>query len=83
MCGVRDFEQVLTDPQIVERAMVIALEHPVAGAIRQLGVPVKLGETPGAVRTPPPVLGEHTAAILGELGYSDTDVARLRNDGAV
>ena len=81
--GVRDFEQVLTDPQIVERAMVIALDHPVAGAIRQLGVPIKLGETPGAVRTPPPVLGQHTSTILGELGYSDAEVARLRNDGAV
>ena len=81
--GVRDFEQVLTDPQIVERAMVIALEHPVAGAIRQLGVPVKLGDTPGAVRTPPPVLGQHTVAILGELGYSDGDVERLKSDGAV
>ena len=81
--GVRDFEQVLTDPQIVERAMVIALEHPVAGAIRQLGVPVKLGDTPGAVRTPPPVLGQHTAAILGELGYADGDVERLKSDGAV
>ena len=81
--GVRDFEQVLTDPQIVERAMVIALEHPVAGAIRQLGVPVKLGDTPGAIRTPPPVLGQHTAAILGELGYSDAEAARLKHDGAV
>ncbi len=81
--GVRDFEQVLTDPQIVERAMVIALEHPVAGAIRQLGVPVKLGDTPGAVRTPPPVLGQHTSAILGELGYSAAEIERLTSDGAV
>ena len=63
--------------------MVIALEHPVAGAIRQLGVPVKLGDTPGAVRTPPPVLGQHTGAVLGELGFSETEAARLKNDGAV
>ena len=81
--GVRDFEQVLTDPQIVERAMVIALDHPAAGAIRQLGVPVKLGGTPGAVRTPPPVLGEHTGKVLAELGYPDAEVARLRSAGAI
>ena len=81
--GVRDFEQVLTDPQIVERAMVIAQDHPAAGAIRQLGVPVKLGDTPGAVRTPPPVLGEHTGKVLAELGYSDAEVARLRGVGAI
>ena len=81
--GVRDFEQVLTDPQIVERAMVIALDHPAAGAIRQLGVPVKLGGTPGAVRTPPPVLGEHTGKVLAELGYPDAEVARLRSTGAI
>ena len=81
--GVRDLEQVFTDPQVLERAMVVALDHPVAGAIRQLGVPVKLGGTPGAVRTPPPTLGQHTTAILGELGIGDAEAARLRAAGAI
>ena len=81
--GVRDLEQVFTDPQVLERAMVVALDHPVAGAIRQLGVPVKLGGTPGAVRTPPPTLGQHTAAILGELGIEGAEAARLRAAGAI
>ena len=81
--GVRDLEQVFTDPQVLERAMVVALDHPVAGAIRQLGVPVKMGGTPGAVRTPPPTLGQHTAAILGELGIGDAEAARLRAAGAI
>ena len=81
--GVRDLEQVFTDPQVLERAMVVALDHPVAGAIRQLGVPVKLGGTPGAVRTPPPTLGQHTAAILDELGIGDAEAARLRAAGAI
>ena len=82
--GVRDLEQVFTDPQIVERAMVVALDHPIAGAIRQLGVPVKLGGTPGAVRTPPPALGQHTDAVLrDDLRCDAAEIARLRAAGAV
>ncbi len=81
--GVRDLAQVFADPQLIERAMVVALDHPLAGAIRQLGVPIKMSGTPGAVRTPPPALGQHTEAILGELGMSGPEIARLRADGAV
>ena len=81
--GVRDLAQVFADPQLIERAMVVALDHPVAGAIRQLGVPLKMSGTPGAVRTPPPALGQHTEAILGELGMSGPEIARLRADGAI
>ena len=81
--GVRNLAQVFADPQLIERAMVVALDHPVAGAIRQLGVPIKMSGTPGAVRTPPPALGQHTEAILGELAMSGSEIARLRADGAV
>ena len=82
--GVRDLEQVFSDPQIVERAMVVALDHPIAGAIRQLGVPVKLSGTRGAVRTPPPALGQHTDAVLrGDLGIDPEEIARLRAAGAI
>ena len=81
--GVRDLAQVFADPQIIERAMVVALDHPVAGAIRQLGVPIKMSGTPGAVRTPPPALGQHTEAILTELGMGGPEIARLRAAGAI
>ena len=81
--GVRDLDQLFSDPQIIERAMVVALDHPAAGLIRQLGVPIKLGETPGAVRTPPPLLGEHTEAILKELGRSVEEVEQLKQSGAI
>lgn len=82
--GVRDLEQVFSDPQLVERAMVVALDHPIAGAIRQLGVPVKLDGTPGAVRTPPPALGQHTDAVLrDDLGLDPEEIARLREAGAL
>ena len=81
--GVRDLEQLFSDPQIIERAMTIALDHPVAGAIKQLGIPIKLGETPGSVRTPPPVLGQHTDKILQELGLSKDEIVELHSSGAV
>ena len=83
-CGaVRDLDQLFTDPQIIERAMVVALEHPIAGVIRQLGVPIKLGATPGGVRTSPPVLGQHTDAILRELGLKEAEIEQFKADGVV
>jgi crotonobetainyl-CoA:carnitine CoA-transferase CaiB-like acyl-CoA transferase len=84
-CGaVRDLADVFSDPQIVERAMVVALDHPIAGAIRALGVPMKLGDTPGSVRTPPPTLGQHTRAILqDDLAYESEKVERLVQEGVV
>ena len=81
--GVRDLDQLFSDPQIIDRAMVVALDHPAAGLIQQLGVPIKLGDTPGAVRTPPPLLGAHTEAILKEIGKSIEEVEALKQSGAV
>ena len=84
-CGaVRSIHDALKDPQIVARAMVEAVTHPTIGPLQVLGVPVKLSETPGAVRTPPPRLGEHTAAVLeGDLGYGRERVAALAASGTV
>ena len=84
-CGaVRDLEAVFSDSQIIERAMVVALDHPIAGAIRTLGVPVKLDDTPGNVRTPQPTLGQHTETILGDdLGLSTKEIVQLKEKGVV
>ena len=63
--------------------MIERLTHPAAGPITVLGVPVKLSATPGAVRTPPPALGQHTTAVLEELGLMPAEIEALRADGVV
>lgn len=63
---VLDHAEALRDPQTAARAMVAAVEHPKAGPMKTLGVPVKLSGTPGAVRRPAPLLGEHTGEVLRE-----------------
>jgi crotonobetainyl-CoA:carnitine CoA-transferase CaiB-like acyl-CoA transferase len=64
---VLNHEEVFADPQVQARDMVVALDHPAAGPSRTLGIPVKLSATPGAVRRPAPLLGEHTEEVLAEL----------------
>ena len=64
--------------------MIVPLEHLTAGPIRVLGSPLKLSDTPAAVRTPPPSLGQHTAAILTQdLGLDEREITSLRTDGAI
>ena len=82
--GVRSVAEALHDPQILAREMVATIDHPALGPIRTLGVPVKLSDTPGAVRTPPPRLGEHTRQVLrDDLEMDDgADSDDLRGDVA-
>jgi formyl-CoA transferase len=62
--------EALAHPQLCARGMVTTVKHSVTGEIPQLGIPIKLGETPGAILRPPPRLGEHTAEVLLALGLS-------------
>jgi crotonobetainyl-CoA:carnitine CoA-transferase CaiB-like acyl-CoA transferase len=76
---VRDLREVLTDPHLQARQMIEAVEHASVGSIRVLGVPIKLSDTPGRVRTAPPTLGQHTDQILrSELGFEDRGLDELR-----
>ncbi len=81
--GVRAIDEVFADPQTVHREMVATVPHATLGQVKVTGVPVKLSETPGSVRTGPPTLGQHTAAILDELGYDHEAVRALADSGAV
>lgn len=83
-CGrIRTIDQVLSDPHVDVREMVVEKEHPKAGMIKLTGVPTKLSLTPGEVSSPPPTLGQHTDQVLSELGYSEEDLKIFRDKGIV
>jgi crotonobetainyl-CoA:carnitine CoA-transferase CaiB-like acyl-CoA transferase len=79
-CGsVRAVGDVLGDPQLAARDMIAVVEHATLGSLRMLGVPIRLSDTPGRVRSAPPTLGQHTESILqNDLRLSATEIARLR-----
>jgi formyl-CoA transferase len=84
-CGsVRDLHEVFDDPQLEAREMIARVEHATIGQLRTLGVPVKLSETPGGVKTAPPTLGQHTDAVLErDLGVDAAAIAALRNQHVI
>ncbi|HVB37636.1 MAG TPA: CoA transferase, partial [Vicinamibacterales bacterium] len=83
-CGpLNNYEQVLADPQIIAREMVVDVEHPTLGHLRALGSPIKMSRTPPDARRRAPLLGEHTEAILTEGGFSPEEIAALRAADAV
>jgi CoA:oxalate CoA-transferase len=82
--AINTLDQVVAHPQVHARGALVESTHPVAGTIRMVGPPVRLSETPGAVRSPAPLLGEHTEQVLRErLALSDEEIARLHRAGAI
>ncbi len=69
-------------PQTIAREMVAETDHPVAGRVRTVGFPVKFSATPGGVRRPAPLLGQHTIEVLGEAGYDANQISAMLRSGA-
>ncbi len=80
---VNDMAAVYADPQIQARSMMVELDHPTAGRIKHIGVPVKLSRTPGSVRRPAPTLGQHSDEILAEAGLAPAEIGALRADRVI
>jgi len=75
---IHNYQQVFEDPHTIARGMMVEMDHPVEGRVKGLGIPVKLSETPGEIRRPAPLLGEHTEETLSGLGYSEKEIADFR-----
>ncbi|WEL55724.1 CaiB/BaiF CoA-transferase family protein [Pseudomonas kermanshahensis] len=84
-CGpINDLAQMFQDPQVVARGLAVTIPHSLAGSVPQVASPIRLSETPVEYRRAPPLLGEHTEAVLSEVLGLDTDaVHRLRSAGVL
>jgi crotonobetainyl-CoA:carnitine CoA-transferase CaiB-like acyl-CoA transferase len=80
---INDIDEMINDPQVKRRGLIAEIDHPTEGKIKQIAPTVKLSATPGEIKSPPPLLGEHTEAILREIGYTEEQVDQLVNDGVI
>jgi formyl-CoA transferase len=80
---VNAYDQMIADPHLKARGITTTVEHSVLGPVRALSSPLRLSKTPPQIRRGAPVFGEHTAQVLGSLGYSTEYVSALQAAGAV
>ena len=80
---VYDVEEMVRDPQINHRQMIVDTQHPTHGRVREVGIAIKLSDTPGTIRHAAPMPSEHTDAVLQGLGMSAAEIAKLREKGVV
>jgi crotonobetainyl-CoA:carnitine CoA-transferase CaiB-like acyl-CoA transferase len=81
--SVNAIDKVVVDEQVAARDMIVELMHPTAGKIRMAGLPVKLSANPGSVRRHAPLLGEHSAEVLGEIGLAKERIDALLSRGII
>ena len=80
---IHDYAEVMSDPHILARELVVETDHPTLGPIKTLGTPLKLSDTPLTPGRPAPLLGQHTDDVLGEVGLTADEIDELRRAGAV
>ena len=80
---IYNFSEIYDDPHVQARGMEVETDHPTAGRVRNIGIPVKLSETPGSIRRSAPTLGQHADEVLGEFGFEEAEIDTLRASGAL
>jgi formyl-CoA transferase/CoA:oxalate CoA-transferase len=84
MGAINTLDVVVSHPQVAARGAMVESTHPVAGSVRMTAPPIRMSETPGSVRSPAPVLGQHTREVLRQrLALSDEEIARLERAGVI
>lgn len=77
------YADVAADPHVAARGMITTVAHPTAGDLRLPSVPIRFSRSIADIRLPPPLLGEHTTALLKEVGVSDDEIVQLRANGTI
>lgn len=81
---INTVDKVIENPQVKAREMIVDIEHPSAGKLKIPGIPIKLNRTPGEIRKPAPLLGEHTSEVLfSYLGYTKAEVEELKKEKVI
>lgn len=75
---VYNLEQLFRDPQVVHDEMVVEIDHPEAGRIKMLRTPIRLSKYPLRVKTPPPLLGQHTVEVLSKIGLTPEEIQGMK-----
>ncbi|NPU84011.1 MAG: CoA transferase [Syntrophaceae bacterium] len=81
--SIYSVEEIARHPQIEAREMLVEIRHPVMGPLKVQGVPIKLSQTPGSVRTPSPILGEHTEEVLASVGIRPEEMPGMKEEGII
>ena len=80
---INTYKDVFQDPQVQHNKIAVELSHEVLGPLRYVGLPFHLTDTPGSPQSPPPMAGEHTTEILTGLGFSQEEIAKLKEEGVI
>ena len=80
---VYDVDELSSDPQLAHRNMILELDHPKYGKVKQVGISQKLSDTPGSIRSFGPLHGQHTEEVLLELGHTRERIGELRREGVI
>ena len=80
---VNSLAEVFSDPQMLHRQMKVEVDHPTIGPVSQVGIAIKLSDTPGRIRSLSPLFGEHTDQVLLDAGYDMQQVEKLRQQGVI